>query len=88
MNNPLRTPEDYELFLYTIIDKFPSVRRSTLTFVRKGAFLARVTGELLFNHKIRLIVRERILYNRLPCIIDSYGYEIWQDNKKLFWYWL
>ena len=33
MNNPLRTPEDYELFLYTITDKFPSVRHSTLTFV-------------------------------------------------------
>ncbi len=82
MNNPLRTPEDYELFLYTITDKFPSVRHSTLTFVRKGAFLAQVTGELLFNHEIRLVVRERILYNRLPAVIDWYGYEILQGNKN------
>jgi hypothetical protein len=29
MNNPLRTPEDYELFLYTLTEQFPSVRRST-----------------------------------------------------------
>lgn len=29
MNNPLRTPEDYELFLYTLIEPFPTVRRST-----------------------------------------------------------
>ena len=86
MNNPLRTPEDYELFLYTITDKFPSVRHSTLTFVRKGASLAQVTGELLFNHEIRLVVRERILYNRLPAVIDWYGYEIFQGNKKLYWY--
>ena len=27
MSNSLRTSEDYELFLYTITDQFPSVRR-------------------------------------------------------------
>lgn len=65
MNNPLRTPEDYELFLYTLTDKFPSVRHSTITFVRKGASLARVAGELCFDHEMRLVVRQRI------CIIVS-----------------
>ena len=65
MKNPLRTPEDYELFLYTLVEKFPSVRRSTLTFIRKGTSLARVSGELSFEHEIRLVVRERILYDRL-----------------------
>ncbi|MEN8217093.1 MAG: hypothetical protein ABFS56_12140 [Pseudomonadota bacterium] len=48
MNNPLRTPEDYELFLYTLAEQFPSVRSSTLVFIRRGATLARVTGELQF----------------------------------------
>ncbi len=46
MNNPLRTPEDHELFLYTLTEQFPSVRRSTVTFVRLGATLTRVAGEL------------------------------------------
>ncbi len=86
MNNTLRTPEDYELFLYTITEKFPSVLHSTLTFIRKGTSLAKVSGELLFEHEIRLVVRERILYDRLPAVIDWYGYEVWQGNKKLFWY--
>lgn len=45
MNNPLRTPEDYELFLYTLTEQFPSVRRSTVTLVRVGSSLARVVGE-------------------------------------------
>jgi hypothetical protein len=54
MNNPLRTPEDYELFLYSVAEKFPVIRRSTLTLVRRGASLARVAGELTFNHGIRL----------------------------------
>jgi len=45
MNNPLRTPEDYELFLYTLTEQSSSIRRSTLTFVRLGASLARVAGK-------------------------------------------
>jgi hypothetical protein len=86
MNNPLRTPEDYELFLYTLSDQFPSIIRSTVTFVRIGATLARVGGEILFENGFRLIVRERILYDRLPAIIDWYGYEVWRVDEKLYWY--
>lgn len=86
MNNPLRTPEDYELFLYTLTDEFPSVCCSTVTFVRRGATLARVAGELFFDRDFRLVVRERIPYHRMPAVIDWYGYEIWKGEEKLFWY--
>jgi hypothetical protein len=86
MNDPLRTPEDYELFLYTLAERFPSVRRSTVVFIRRGSTLARVAGELHFDQGIRLVVRERILYHRLPVVIDWYGYEVWQGKKKLYWY--
>jgi hypothetical protein len=86
MNNPLRTSDDYELFLYTLVDQFPSVRRSTVTFARRGSALARVAGELSFDHGIRLVVRERVLYHRLPAMIDEYGYEVWRDEEKLYWY--
>ena len=86
MSNSLRAPEDYELFLYTLTEQFPVVRRSTVTFVRRGASLARVAGELIFDWGIRLVVRERILYHRLPATIDWYGYEIWRGEEKLYWY--
>jgi hypothetical protein len=86
MKNPLRSPEVYELYLYSISQEFPSIRKSTLTFVRRGASLARVSGELFFDHGIRLVVRERILYDRLPAVIDWYGYEVWQRDQKLYWY--
>jgi hypothetical protein len=86
MNNPLRTPFDYELFLYTLTEQFPSVLRSTLVFIRRGATLARVTGELQFKHGIKLVVRERVLYNDLPLTIHWYGYEVWHHNEKLYWY--
>ena len=64
MSNPLRTSEDYELFLYTLTDQFPSVRRSTVRLIRRGATLARVTGELYFDSDVRLVVRERLFYHR------------------------
>ncbi len=86
MTNPLRTPEDYELFIYTLVAQFPTIRRSTVTFVRLGASLARVAGELHFDLNLRLIVRERIVYNRLPAVIDGYGYEGWRGSEKLYWY--
>jgi hypothetical protein len=86
VSNPLRTPEDYELFLYTLREQFSSVHRSTVVLIRRGATLARVAGELHFDHDIRLIIRERLVYDHLPVVIDWYGYEVWRDDKKLYWY--
>jgi hypothetical protein len=86
MSDPLRTPEDYELFLYTLMEQFPAIRRSTVTLIRRGASLARVAGELYFDETLRLVVRERLTYDRLPLVIDSYGYEVWRGEERLYWY--
>lgn len=86
MNNLLRTLEDYELFLYTLTERFPVVRHSTVTLIRRGSTLARVAGEIYFERDVRLVVRERILTRRYPVILDWYGYEVWQGQQKLFWY--
>ena len=79
--NPLRTPGDHELFIYSVCQRFPAVKHSTLTFVRRGSTLARVAGELYFDRDVRLVVRERVLFNRLPAVLDDYGYEIWQGDE-------
>jgi len=86
MTQELRTPDDYELFIYTLTEQFPAVRRSTVRFIRLGTTLARIIGELHFDKDVRLIVRQRILYHRLPAVIDEYGYEVWQGEEKLYWY--
>ena len=83
MSTPFRTPQDYELFLYTLTEQFPSVRQSTVVFVRRGASLARVTGELYFDYNIRLVVRERVLYHRLPLVVDEYGSVVWRKSGKM-----
>ena len=86
MNNPLRTSEDYEVFLYTLPEQFPAIRHSTMQFIRRGGSLARVVGELYFDQDIRLVVRERVVYHRLPAMLDWYGYEVWRGEEKLYWY--
>jgi uncharacterized protein DUF6516 len=86
MTDPLRSPEDYELFLYSLAEQFPSIRHSTLTFVRRGHSLARVAGEVHFDQGVRLVVLERLVFDRLPCHIESYGYEVWRGQEKLYWY--
>lgn len=86
MSDSLRTVEDYELFLYSLSERFPAIRRSTLVLARRGATLARVAGELSFDLGFRLVVRERLVFDRLPVVIDSYGYEIWRADEKLCWY--
>ncbi len=86
MTNALRSPADYELFIYTLSEQFPLIRRSTVVFVRLGTTLARVAGELYFEKNVRLVVRQRIVYHRLPAVIDEYGYEVWRGDEKLYWY--
>ncbi|MFL6192598.1 MAG: DUF6516 family protein, partial [Thermoanaerobaculia bacterium] len=67
-------------------ERFSSILRSTLTLVRRGVSLARVSGEIHFSHGVRLVVLERIVYHRLPIVIESYGYEVWNEDEKLYWY--
>jgi len=86
MSDPLRTLADYELFLYTLAEQFKSVRHSTVILVRRGASLARVSGEIHFDKGFRMVLLERILADRWPAVIEAYGYEIWRGQEKLCWY--
>lgn len=86
MNNPLQTIEDYELFLYTLQESFPSIQQSTVVLIRRGISLAKSDGEIHFSKGFRLVLRERLLFDRQPGIIDWYGYEVWRNDEKLYWY--
>ena len=56
MTDPLRTDKDYELFIYSLVEQFPSIKHSSITFVRRGISLARIAGEL----------HSDIKHNRIP----------------------
>lgn len=68
------------------MEQFSVIRRSTVTLVRQRASLARVAGELYFDETLRVVVRERLVFDRLPLVVDAYGHEVWRGEEKLYWY--
>lgn len=86
MNIIFQTIENYEFFLYTLTENFQSINRSTVNLIKRGASLARVSGEITLRQGYRIVVRERLLFHCSPIVIDWYGYEIWKGKEKLYWY--
>ena len=84
--NPFHSLPDYELFIYKLAQSYPSIRRSTLVVVRRGATVATVRGEIELSAGVRLIVREQLRFRRIPGEILDYGYEVWQGTEQLYWY--
>ncbi len=54
--NPFQSLREYEIFIYTLPQRFPSIVRSTLTAIHRGKYLAEVMGEVAFASDIRLSV--------------------------------
>lgn len=84
--NPLRSLPDYEAFIYTLAQRYPAIRRSTLVVARRGAAIAVVHGELEVTGGIRLIVREKLSFAQAPGKLVGYGYEVWRGKDELYWY--
>ncbi|NOX62657.1 MAG: hypothetical protein GXP42_12035 [Chloroflexi bacterium] len=84
--NALRSLSEYESFVYTLAQRYPSIVRSTLTVIRRGATVAVLRGEVEFNKGVRLSVREKLSFVSTPGTIKGYGYEVWQNDELLYWY--
>jgi len=83
--NPFRSLRDYEEFIYTLPQQFPIIVSSTLVVFRRGATIGMVVGELFFDHGCRLVVKERF-QERDQVVLMRYGYEVWRNDEKLYWY--
>ncbi len=75
---------DYERWLYAISATHVSVRVSTLRFFTTSATAAVVVGTITFRSGHELRVSE--LVDFAAGEILDYGYEIWLDGEKLYWY--
>ncbi len=84
--NPFQSLADYERFVYSLLQQFPYIRRSTLVVVRYGASIAVVRGEIELPEGVRLVVREELSFENLPGRIRGYGYEGWKGGEQLYWY--
>jgi len=68
--NLFQSLAEYERFVYTLQQRYPSIRCSTLIVIRRGRAVARLTGELEIGN-YRIIVREKLSFTRpnLPFLI-------------------
>jgi hypothetical protein len=84
--NPFQSLHEYEVFIYTLPQRYSSIVRSTLVIARRGRTIATLQGEIFFVQGYRLIVRERLSTDMGQVMIESYGYEIWHNEELLYWY--
>lgn len=84
--NPFQSLREYELFVYTLPQRFPRIVSSTLTVVHRGKYIAEVMGEVLFPAGIRLSVYQHLTWDKGVVVIEGYSYEVWRGSEKLYWY--
>jgi hypothetical protein len=84
--NPFQSLDDYEEYIYTLPQKFPSIKTSNLVVIRRGRRVAKLQGELTFARGYRVTISERLSHESDGLVIETYGYELWHNAKKIGWY--
>ena len=74
----------YELFIYTLQQRFPSIHHSTLVIVRHGVTFAELAGIITFADDITLEIWEDL--NFATRVIQGYSYAVNQGGQRLYWY--
>ncbi len=80
----LSSLHEYSRFVYTIRDRFPTVRASDLVLIPMGPTLGTLRGTLEFDNDITLRVLEQIDFDAQT--IEYYSYTVSQRGEKLYWY--
>jgi hypothetical protein len=84
--NPFQSLRDYEEFVYTLRQHFPSIQGSTLVVARRGKRTATLQGEIAFVQGYRITLKERLSFDEGPVVIEDYGYELWHKGERIAWY--
>lgn len=84
--NPFQSLRDYETFIYSLPQQFPSILHSMLVVAQRGRYYAELSGEVVFASGYRLTVYERLTWDTGPLSIEGYGDEVWRGSDELYWY--
>jgi hypothetical protein len=76
--------QTYGALIYTLQERYPSIRHSTLVLATIGKTLAQLEGQVTFEHEVVLDVWELIDFEAGR--IRSYSYEIYNAGEKIAWY--
>lgn len=82
--NELSSVESYEYFVYSLQERYPEIKISTLVLKRTGSLIGELMGSLNFGNDVRLIAREKLDFK--SHVIKAYSYEVWRGKEKLYYY--
>ena len=81
--HPLQSLAEYSRFVAEVLSQ-PAVQRSTVTVWSDSPYTGTAEGEVWFAGGIRLRLREELDFDAR--LITAYGYEVYRDEERLFWY--
>jgi len=81
MTSPLSSRAEYEALIYSLPDRYPSIRRSTLVYIPSASLFGRVEGMLIFEGGIVLCVQEFLNFELR--VVEGYGYEVSRAQVSL-----
>lgn len=81
--NPLESLTAYSRFVAELLNR-ADVVSSTLTVWSASPYTGIAEGEVFFLKGFRLRMREELDFDE--ALITSYGYEVYKDGEKLYWY--
>jgi len=81
---PITDFHNYGKLIYSLQERYASVRRSTLVLASIGPTLAKLEGQVIFENDVVLDVWE--LVDFAVGQIRNYSYEIYQAGEKIAWY--
>ncbi len=74
----------YGKLIYSLQERYASVRRSTLVLASIGSTLAKLEGQVIFDSDVVLDVWELVDFETGQ--IRNYSYEIYHASEKIAWY--
>jgi hypothetical protein len=81
--NPLQSLNDYSDFVAELLDR-PAVEHSTVAVWSASPYTGVAEGEVFFEQNYRLRMREELDF--AEGLITAYGYEVYRDEERLYWY--
>ncbi len=83
MNEALKSLEAYSEYVARVTERF-DVMRSTVVVWSISKYIGIAEGEIFIRGGYRLRIREEIDF--AEGLIVSYGYEVYQEDQRLYWY--
>lgn len=80
----LRSMLTYSEFIYSLPERYPAIRRSTLILYTVGARHGKLTGKLEFEGDVVLTASEIVNFD--DGCIETYAYSVRRGENLLYWY--